>query len=411
MNRMFAVTAPGLDTLTRQELVSLGLSKAAVGPEPAVSTTPAATSAQNTPGGMKPPDNEDDEEGGGIEFEASLADLYRANLSLRTASRILLRLGDFYAAAFSELRKKASRLPWEEFLRPGQPVVVRATCHKSKLYHSDGVAERVAGAIGDRLGRPSLLVKADDETQAQPQLVLVRLVHDHAVISLDTSGELLHRRGYRLATAKAPLRETLAAGLLLASGWDASAPLIDPFCGSGTIPIEAALMARHIAPGKNRRFAFMNWPGFAAEVWTTILEQAQTAERPAPGPILASDRDAGAIRITQANAERAGVLDSLTLTCQALSAVTPPVGTGWLVANPPYGVRVSPTHDLRNLYAQLGNVLIGIMPGWHVGILCSSDYLIGHAHLHLDAGPRMVNGGIPVTFYMGRVPRSSGRRR
>ena len=411
MNRLFAVTAPGLDPLTRQELVSLGLAKTDAGSKPAEGSTPAAASTQTTPVGMKPPDNEVDEEGDGIEFEANLADLYRANLSLRTASRILLRLGDFYAAAFSELRKKAGRLPWEEFLLPGQPVVVRATCHKSKLYHSGGVAERVAGAIGDRLGQPSPLVKADDETQAQPQLVLVRLVHDHAVISLDTSGELLHRRGYRLATAKAPLRETLAAGLLLASGWNGTVPMIDPFCGSGTIPIEAALMARHIAPGKNRRFAFMNWPGFAPEVWSTVLEQALTAERPAPGPILASDRDAGAIRITQANAERAGVLDSLTLACQALSAVSPPTGPGWLVANPPYGVRVSPTHDLRNLYAQLGNVLIGIMPGWQVGILCSSDYLIGHTHLRLEAGPRLVNGGIPVTFYMGRIPRSSGGRR
>ena len=183
-------------------------------------------------------------------FNGGLDELYRANLHLRTASRVLVRLGDFYAAAFSELRKKAGRLEWERYLRPGQPVALHVTCHKSKLYHSDAVAERVAGAIGDRLGRPTTMLKpAESEDDSPPQLVIVRLVNDHCTISIDSSGELLHRRGYRLATAKAPLRETLAAGMLLASGWDVRSPLIDPFCGSGTIAIEAALMRAGLPPG------------------------------------------------------------------------------------------------------------------------------------------------------------------
>ncbi len=389
MMRLFAVSAPGLETITRCELYGLGLTQADV-------------TLLNEEG---------DDETGGIEFDGNLEDLYRANLHLRTGSRVLVRLGNFYAASFSELRKKAAHLPWEHFLRAGQPVMVHATCHKSKLYHSDGVAERVAGAIGDRLGQPANLVKLDPEAPSQAQLVVVRLMHDHAVISIDSSGELLHRRGYRLQTAKAPLRETLAAGLLLAAGWDASGPLLDPFCGSGTIPIEAALIARRIAPGKNRQFAFMDWPGFEPASWQAILRQAVESERPSPAPLAASDRDAGAMAITRSNAGRAGVLDNLILECQAFSALNPPPGPGWLVTNPPYGVRVSSSHDLRNLYSQLGNVLGRLIPGWQVGILCSSDYLIGHTHLHLKAGPRLVNGGIPVTFYMGQVPRLVRARR
>ena len=178
---------------------------------------------------------------GGVEFAAGLVDVYRANLHLRTAGRVLVRLGHFHAEEFWELEKRAARLEWERYLAPGQPVDVRATCHKSRLYHSDAVAERVARAIGERLGRPAeLRLPAQDELAGEVQLVNVRLDHDECTLSLDSSGELLHRRGYRLETAKAPLRENLAAGLLIAAGWAAAVqqppsqdavPLLDPFCG------------------------------------------------------------------------------------------------------------------------------------------------------------------------------------
>jgi len=213
---LFAVSAPGLAKFTALECRSLGLL------------------GDVSPGEIDPVDAE---ETGGVAFRGDFRQIYQANLHLRTASRVLLRLGVFYAAAFSELRKKASRLEWERFLKPGQPVSLRVSCHKSRLYHSDAVAERVAGAIGDRLGvQPAFSKDKDDEASAA-QLVVVRLVHDQCTISLDSSGELLHRRGYRLATAKAPLLETLAAGLLMACEWDGVSPLLDPFCGSGTIAI------------------------------------------------------------------------------------------------------------------------------------------------------------------------------
>src|SRR5262249_27143687 len=158
-------------------------------------------------------------------------------------------------------------------------------------------AERVAGAIGDRLGAPAPLHKASADSDVPgPQLVIARLVHDHCTISLDSSGALLHLRGYRQATAKAPLRETLAAGMLLAAGWDPAAPLLDPFCGAGTIAIEAALLTRRMAPGRARRFAFMDWPDYDARLWKQLVKNARQAERQAPpAPIVGSDRDAGAV--------------------------------------------------------------------------------------------------------------------
>ncbi len=384
---LFAITAPGLEPFTAQELNALGLWG---------SLSPNAKSVRLERG--------TEGEVGGLEFGGSLPDLYRANLHLRTVSRVLARLGEFYAAAFSELRQKASRLPWEQYLVPGQPVALRVTCHKSKLYHSDAVAERVAGAIEDRLGKSVRRENGSGEAETNPaQLIVVRLVRDKCTISVDSSGALLHQRGYRLATAKAPLRETLAAGMLLASGWDMASPLLDPFCGSGTIAIEAAMMARNLAPGRARRFAFMNWPTFDDTVWKSVLSAAEARPPASPPIILASDRDAGAIEAAKANAARAGVADGIAFSRRALSAIEPPPDPGWVVTNPPYGVRVSGDKDLRNLYAQFGNVLRAKCPGWQVAMLCGSVQLQKSLGLDFDEGIPLINGGLRVRLVRASV--------
>ncbi len=253
VEKLFAVSAPGLEAFTANELRGLGLA--------------ASLPATQAGAGM-------DEESGGVAFEGGQREIYRANLWLRTASRVLVRLGEFSAVNFQELRKKAGRLEWERFLIPGQAVTLRVTCRKSRLYHSDAVAERLAGAIGDRLGKPPVLEPqlAQNlpgelpEGQQAPVLIVARLLHDRCTISVDSSGELLHRRGYRLASAKAPLRETLAAGMLLAAGWEPAAALIDPFCGSGTIPIEAALMKLGSCTGPCEAVCFYGLAGFRWEV-------------------------------------------------------------------------------------------------------------------------------------------------
>ncbi len=380
--KVFAVCAPGLEPYTGQELRNLGISTTAAFPSPG---------------------EHSGEEEGGIEFSGYRKDIYRANLHLRTASRILVRLDEFYTTTFSELRKKASRLAWEKYIRPGQEVSFHVTCRKSRLYHSDAVAERIQGAIQDHLGKLPANSKPKAGSESARQLVVIRLVNDLCTISINSSGELLHRRGYRLETAKAPLRETLAAGLLLASGWDGVTPLIDPFCGSGTIPIEAALMANHIPPGLKRHFSFMDWPGFSAVEWQKLLENSRSGDQPVPVQIMASDRDAGAIQMAQSNAERAGVSQSIQFSCRAVSAIEPPAAPGWIVTNPPYGVRVSSNHDLRNLYAQMGKVFRLKCPGWNFGLLCSDMKLLGNTGLEYAGMLNLVNGGIGVKFATGKV--------
>jgi putative N6-adenine-specific DNA methylase len=384
MEKLFAVCALGFEPFVRLEMEQLGLTGAVSADLPPEKASPSSK----------------DEDAGGIEFTGDLDAIYCANLHLRTASRVLVRFGQFHAAAFSELRRKSNTLPWENHLSPGQPVAIRVTCRKSRLYHSAAVAREVATAIGDRLGTKPELLPFREELETQ--LIIVRLVDDECAISIDSSGALLHRRGYRLATAKAPLRETLAAAMLLASGWDTQSPLLDPFCGSGTIPIEAALMARRLPPGAVRHFAFMDWPSFDLSLWESLLAESQGHLRTDLPKIQASDRDAGAIQMAQANAERAGVSEHIEFTCRAVSAVEP-VGTGWVVTNPPYGLRVSSSHDLRNLYAQFGKVLRLKCPDWQVAILSSELPLLHATGLQLDTSISWVNGGVQVRMGRGLV--------
>ncbi|HAL17459.1 MAG TPA: class I SAM-dependent RNA methyltransferase [Anaerolineaceae bacterium] len=366
----FAACLPGVEPFLAQELEELGY-------------IPAADSASHHPGE------------GGVGFSSTLEGLYRANLWLRTANRVLLRLGRFHAIQFAELRRKAANLPWERYLAPGQPVAIRSTCHHSKLYHSGAVSERVLGAIGDRLKHaPEAL--AFDEEQPSAQLVLVRMENDECTISLDMSGEPLHRRGYRLAVAKAPLRETVAAAMLYASGWDRRSPLLDPFCGSGAIPIEAALLAARIPPGMQRSFAFMNWPGYHAYSWENLKSKAAKKIHAPEGAIFGSDRDAGAVQAAIENAERAGVAQWIQFTQASVSAIQPPASLGWVVTNPPYGVRISAGNDLRGLYTQFGNVLRNVCPGWHAAYLCNDERLASLTRLEFEKGVSLSNGGIPV---------------
>jgi len=373
MDDLFAVVTPGLESIAFKEMQGSGLSHLT-------------------------------KENGGILYQGDLNTIYRSNLNLRTVSRILVRLGHFHASAFSELRKKASRLPWEKFIAPGQPLSIRATSHKSRLYHSDGVVERILGAINDRLGSISTHHKPSGLYEKNPvQLVVVRIVNDECMISIDSSGELLHRRGYRLETAKAPLRETLAASLIIASGWDEKAPLLDPFCGSGTIPIEAALMAKGIPPGYSREFSFMLWPNYDRAIWENMVSEYKIKPSKELPIIQASDRDAGAIEISRANAERAGVLDLIEFNCRAISSIAPPDNPGFIVTNPPYGLRVSSSKDLRNLYAQFGNVVRNQCLNWKITVLCSDLNLLTQTKLKLDTSSRFTNGGIGVYLGLGNV--------
>jgi putative N6-adenine-specific DNA methylase len=374
----WAVTTPGLELVAASELRAIGL-------------TPRETEA------------------GGVAFDADAAGLFAANLHLRTASRVLVRIAEFRATAFYELERQARAIRWAELVPAGSPVELRVTCKKSRLYHSDGVAERVFAAIARAVpGVAEASVTADDDEGGEPatsQLFVVRFVRDVCTISVDSSGALLHRRGYRLTTAKAPIRETLAAAMLLALGYDGTGPLLDPMCGSGTIAIEAALIARRMAPGLARPFACERWPGAPIERFADLRRAAEGAARPRAGaPISASDRDAGAVRATEANAARAGVAADLQIRQCPLSAIEPGDPPGLLVVNPPYGGRIGEADTLRDLYAQLGNVARAQCAGWTLAMLSADRTLEAQVKLRFTETLRFKNGGIPVRLVRASVP-------
>jgi putative N6-adenine-specific DNA methylase len=373
----FAAVAPGLEPLALAEARALGL--------------PARA------------------EEGGVGWTGDPRSILAADIGLRIASRVLVRVASFDARSFAELERHARRIPWADFVPQAATVRFRVTCRKSRLYHSDAVAERLADAVqrtvtGLRTERSGA---ADDEWATErAALFVVRLVRDHCTVSADASGALLHRRGYRLATAKAPLRETVAAALLAASEWDGLAPLVDPLCGSGTIPIEAALLARRIPPGLLRSFSAEAWPAVPASAGRAVREALSSgALAVAPGPILGSDRDAGAIESARANAERAGVVGDLRLAVRALSALElPAAARGWVVTNPPYGARIGDASRVRDLWARLGRLLRERAPGWRLTLLSPDAALDRQLQLPVAVVGRTSNGGIPVRIVTADIP-------
>lgn len=350
-------------------------------------------------------------EPGGFAWQGTAESALLANVGLRIASRVLVRLASFEARSFAELERHARKIEWARVVGPGETVRFRVTCKKSKLYHSDAVAQRLADAVQRALPgvRAEGSSTAEDETDDAPEdaaLIVVRMMRDRCTVSADSSGALLHRRGYRLASTKAPLRETIAAGMLSASGWDGVSPLVDPLCGSGTIPIEAALKSRGTAPGGQRRFAMERWPTVPRGLGEAIrerLKQDQALE--ARAIISASDRDAGAIASARENAARAGIERDVAFEIHALSAaVFPESAPGWVVTNPPYGVRVGDADRVRDLWAQLGNVLRERASRWRVAILSPDPALERQLRITLRPAAALSNGGIPVRIMVGDVP-------
>ncbi len=366
----FAVSAPGLEPWLTAELKEIGLDAR--------------------------------EDSGGATFEGNLEHVYRANLWSRLASRVVVRVSSFRVRALGELARRSATVPWEEWLAAGSAVQLRVSARKSRLYHTGAIAERVMEGMAKRVRAQASVVAGDEDEEklGDVPLLMVRLARDVCTISLDSSGALLHRRGYRQAVAKAPMRETLAAAMLAAGEWPEGMPLADPLCGSGTIPIEAALKARDIAPGLGRGFAFEHWPRHQAGRWQTLRDEARARIRPtAPAPIAGSDRDSGAITASRENAVRAGVEADIEFSEAPLSKAPMRGGAGWIVTNPPYGMRVGESAPLRDLYATLGRV---VRDGRHHLVMLSADAnLERQLGLPLRTLVSTQNGGIAVRILSG----------
>lgn len=335
------------------------------------------------------------QEPGGVTLRGGWPEVWRANLELRGATRVLARIAGFRALHPAQLDKRARKVPWAEVLCPDVPVTVEAVTRKSRIYHAGAARDRVAGAIADALGVPV----ASAETPAAVT-VMVRIDDDLCTISLDTSGEPLHRRGMKQAVGKAPLRETMAAGLLRLCGFDGREPVVDPMCGSGSFVIEAAEIAAGLHPGRARGFAFEHLASFDPAAWAALRN------RPAPPlpeglAFYGSDRDDGAIRGAQANAERAGVAALCRFERRAISDLPRPDGPpGLVMVNPPYGARIGNRKLLFGLYGALGEVLRTRFAGWRVGLVTSDEGLARATRLpFLPPGPGIAHGGLKVRLW------------
>ena len=363
---IFATAPPGLESVVCQEVANL-----------------SGRSVDGVPGGAL--------------LRGNLQDAAGLVLYSRTASRILVRLGTVPSGSLQELAQRADKLPWSDFLAPGQPVKVRATVRGGKIRRRDAVEERIASCArhGTR-GQGS-------QQNRWPQEFVVRVMGRETTISADAAG-LLHKRGYRQATAKAPLRENLAAALLMAADWHPSEPLIDPFCGSGTFAIEAAWMAQDLPPGRKHRPALANWPSAPKGLWEDLLAIA-APEQAHPAWIRGSDRDEGAIRAARGNAQRAGVTQDIQLECCDVRSLAPPeVDPGLVICNLPWGKRIGDPKKLRGLYSTFGAALRERLPGWRLAVLCPDRALAGCLVPRMDERHRFEIGGLQVGFYCGVIP-------
>ncbi|WP_037313229.1 THUMP domain-containing class I SAM-dependent RNA methyltransferase [Ruegeria halocynthiae] len=328
---------------------------------------------------------------GGVSCRGSWSEVWRANLCLRGANKVLVRLGSFPAVHLAQLDKRARKFPWSDFLRPDVAVRVEATSRKSRIYHAGAARQRIENAITETLGAP-----ISSEAAVR---VLLRIEKDICTFSVDSSGDPLHKRGHKPAIAKAPMRETMAAMFLRECGFDGSEPVLDPMCGSGTFVIEAAEIALGLLPGRSRNFAFEHLAAFDSDAWTSMRAQQPSSETDLV--FLGSDRNAGAVDAATTNAEQSGVTANTSFQCRSISDIKPPPGlAGLVIVNPPYGARIGDEKRLRSLYGSLGKVLMSRFRGWRVGIVTSNPSLARSTRLPLlPLGPIVDHGGTKVRLY------------
>jgi putative N6-adenine-specific DNA methylase len=374
LRRFYAATAPGLESLCLRELGAI---------LPGLPMQPV---------------------GGGVEFTGRLHDAYLANLCLRTANRVLLRIDAFNATSFASLEKRAAKIPWELYLPGRSSLRFQVTVRRSRLYHSDAVAERLANAIQKRL----LETASAGDGAAADQTVFVRLVRDRLTLSLDSSGPNLHRRGLKTHVTAAPLRETTAAAALMMAGYTPSEPMLDPMCGSGTFSIEAALIALHIPPGWFRDFAFTRWPAFAinSKRWQYLRSQKEKEILPPGQPIIfASDSRETACAALRKNTAHFDLKRSIRIDRRDFFDLLPADGdgrTGLLALNPPFGRRLGSDADSDRLFRKSMQKLGQAFRGWKVALIVPRRYLLDAIPFKVQAH-RVAMGGLNLYIATGKI--------
>jgi putative N6-adenine-specific DNA methylase len=368
MNQYFATTARGLETVAASELETLG----------AADILPDFT---------------------GVHFSGDKALMYRVNLWARTIFRVLMPIAEFRCLDRKMLFQEVERISWEDYLKPQNTLAVKCTGSNEQLNHTHFTALQVKDAIASRqkkkFGR-----RSNVDTNNPDLLVNVHIKEDRCIISLDSSANSLHRRGYRLAVGSAPLKETLAAALLDMAEYSPDLPFLDPLCGSGTLPIEAALKALNIAPGLLReKFGFTTWQDFDDALWNQLLEEAENSQlSELKAPIYASDRNSNVLDQARSNAKLCGVDKEINFAKTELSQLEAPAEKGILMCNPPYGERLGEAEELGEFYQLLGDIFKQRFKGWTAYILTGNRQLMKKVGLRTSRRLHVYNGSIECTL-------------
>ncbi len=350
-------------------------------------------------------------EDGRITFSGDAQALCRANIFLHSAERVLIKVGSFHAETFEELFQGTKALPWEEYIpREGKFWVAKAASVKSKLFSPSDIQSVMKKAMVERLKGVYRLDWFEESGASYP--VRVFLMKDEVTVGLDTTGESLHKRGYRKLTAKAPIAENLAAALIMLTPWKGNRILVDPFCGSGTIPIEAAMMAAHIAPGMNRSFLAEEWSHVAdRKCWYRAADEADAmVDMAVETDIQGYDIDDKMVSIARANAKLAGVDHLIHFQRRGIEQLSHPKKYGFIITNPPYGERLEDKKNLPDLYRLIGERYMAL-DSWSMYLITAYEQAETAIGKKADKNRKIYNGMMKTYFYqfMGPKPGGGGR--
>lgn len=377
MKQIFELTAPchfGLEAVLKREITDLGYEISSV-------------------------------EDGRVTFTGDAEAVAVANVFLRSAERILLKVGTVHAETFEELFDRVKELPWEQYLPVNAKFwVTKATSVKSKLFSTSDIQSIVKKAVVERLKGVYGVSWFAEDGEAYP--IRIFFMKDEAMIALDTTGESLHKRGYRKLVAKAPISETLAAALIALTPWKADRILVDPFCGSGTFPIEAAMIAANIAPGMNRSFLAERWDNLVPRrKWYDAVEEAQDLiDLSVKTDIQGYDIDGDVIKVARENARLAGVENLIHFQRRPVSELNHPKKYGFVITNPPYGERLEERESLPALYREIGEAFARL-DSWSEYVITSYDQAEKYIGRKADKNRKIYNGMIKTYFYQFQGPR------
>ena len=368
MTQYFATVARGLETIASQELENLG----------AANVRPAFA---------------------GVHFEGDKTLLYRVNLWARTIFRVLVPIAEFPCYNAAKLYREVQKIMWDDYLEPHNTFAVDCTGGNEKLNHTHYTALQVKNAIADQQ-RHQFGTRSNIDTQKPDLLINIHIEKENGILSLDSSGSSLHRRGYRPAMGVAPLKETLASALLEMAEYTPDLPFVDPLCGSGTLPIEAAFKALNIAPGFYREwFGFMSWRDFDQTLWNQLCQDAEKSQRAElPSLIIGSDRDPEMIKQAQINAEQCDIIDQIQLMQKDFGEIEAPADKGIIICNPPYGERLGDAQELGEFYKLMGDVFKQRFKGWNAYILTGNKELGKRVGLRTSRRIPVYNGGLACTL-------------